>query len=78
MQFLAHRLARKKLGTLKAPKYSQPTLICSKNTNKDSNFAVFEIANNFIVGIQFLAHRLAAKKFGSIKTPQNTPKLPLT
>ena len=35
--------------------HPQPTLICSKNTKENSNFAVFEIANNIIVEIQFLA-----------------------
>ena len=44
---------------------------------KNSNFAVFEIANNFIAGIQFLAHRLATKKLGTLKAPRNTLKTAL-
>ena len=121
IQFLAHRLVKKKLGTPKAPRntpyllqkyekysnfavfefannficwntissaqtsfkkilnpqstaeHSQTILICSKNTKKNSNFAVFEIAKNFIVEIQFRARRLATKKLGTLKAPRSTP-----
>ena len=67
-KFLAHRLATKKLETPIAPRstlklslFSPKTLF--NYTKKNSNFAVFKIANNFIIGIQFLAHRLAPKNW---------------
>ena len=40
---------------------------------KNSHFAVFKIANNFIAEIQFLAHRLTTKKLKTPKAPRNTP-----
>ena len=42
---------------------------------KNSNFAVFKIVNNFILGIQFLANILAKKKLRTTKVPRNTPKV---
>ena len=44
---------------------------------KNSNFAVFGFANNFIPGIQFLAHRLAVKKLATMQVPRDTPKTTL-
>ena len=59
----------------KNPPPTAPFLMSKKE--KNSNFAVFKIANNFIAGIQFLAYRLTTKKLGTPKAPLNTPKLPL-
>ena len=44
---------------------------------KNSNFTVFEIANNFIARIKFLAHKLATKKLGTLKAPRNNPQTTL-
>ena len=78
IQFLAHRLATQKIENPHSPAEDpQTTLNCYQITKKNSNFAVFEITNNFFVDIHFLAHRLATKKLGTLKTPHNTPKLPL-
>ena len=44
---------------------------------KNSNFAVFEIANNFIAGIPLLAHRLTVKKLATRQVSRNTPKTTL-
>ena len=59
---------------IKNYKNSPPTthFLMSKK-EKISNYAVFEIANNFIAGIQFLAHRLVTRKFGTLKAPRNIP-----
>ena len=56
-------------------KNSPPTtpFLMSKK-EKNSNFAVFKIANNFITGIQFLADRLTTKRLGTPKAPRNNPK----
>ena len=59
---------------MKNYKNSPPTtpFLMSKK-EKNSNSAVFKIANNFNTGIQFLTHRLTTKKLGTPKAPRNTP-----
>ena len=77
IQFLAHRLTTKKLGTPKASRNTLKLPPFIAKIPKNSNFAVFEIANKFIAGIQFLAHRLATKKLGTPKVPRTTLKTTL-
>ena len=52
-------------------------LFAPKIRKKNSNFAVFDIANNFIAGIPFLARRIAVKKLATNQVPRNTPKTTL-
>ena len=52
--------------------HPQSTVIESKNMKINSNTAVFEIANNFIVRIQLLANRLVNKEFTTMQVPRNT------
>ena len=77
IQFLAHRLTTKKVGTPRAPRNTPKLPLFITKIPKNSNFAVFQIANNFITGIQFLAHRLATKKLGTPKAPRNALKTTL-
>ena len=60
---------------IKNYKNSPRTTPSHVKNEKKSNFAVFEIANNFIVEIPFLAQRLARKKLRTLKAPRNTPNL---
>ena len=77
IQFLAHRLAIKKIGNDASTAEHTPNCPYSlQKYGKNSNFAAFEIANNFIAGIQFLAHRLAVKKLTTMQVPRNTPNYP--
>ena len=63
------------METRKALWNTPPYLL--QKCEKNCNLAIFEIANNFIVGIQFLAHRLATKELGTPIAPLKTLKLPL-
>ena len=66
------------MESLKALWYTAKLPVSNQKYEKNSNIAVFEIANNFIVVIQFLEHRLATKKLGSPKVPRNITKLPVS
>ena len=62
---------------MQVPRYSPKTTLFAPKIQKNSNFAVFEIANNFIAGIPFLARRIAVKKLATKPVPRNTPKTTL-
>ena len=59
---------------MKNYKNSPTTPFHMSKKEKNSNLAVFEIANNFIARIQFPARRLTTKKLVTLKAPRNTPK----
>ena len=78
VQFLADRIAVKKIGNdASTAEHSQNYYYLLQEYEKNSNIAVFEIANNFIAGIPFLAHTLAVKKLATMQVPRNTPKTTL-
>ena len=77
IQFLAHRLAIRKLAMMQVPRNTPHYPYSIEKYEKNSNFAAFEIANNFIAGIQFLAHRIGIKKIGNdASTAEHTPNYP--
>ena len=60
---------------MQVPRKTSNHQLLPRKIAKNSNFTVFEIANNFIVGI-FLACRIVTEKLSTMEVPQNTLNYP--